>query len=109
MYNFSNPGRSHNGSYNVFSLGKQASAGLKTFIETGRSDVLEQQRTSGDDSIFDEFSIPTIGTGGGRSEGKFFVDGNHSMVSMVARIVPSPDWFIGVDSFQVIISITLKI
>lgn len=54
-----------------------------------------------EENIFDEFNLPAIVSGGGRSEGKFFVDGNHSMVSLVTRIVPSPDWFIGVDSFQV--------
>uniref|UniRef100_A0A1I8NTG6 Spondin domain-containing protein n=1 Tax=Stomoxys calcitrans TaxID=35570 RepID=A0A1I8NTG6_STOCA len=51
-------------------------------------------------SVFDEFNLPAITTGAGRSEAKFFVDSNHSLVSLMTRIVPSPDWFIGVDSFQ---------
>ncbi|XP_055372790.1 serine/threonine-protein kinase phg2-like [Condylostylus longicornis] len=53
-----------------------------------------------ENSIFDKFDIPAITTGGGRNEAKFFVDGNHSLVSLMTRIVPSPDWFIGVDSLQ---------
>lgn len=52
---------------------------------------------------FDEFNLPAILSGEGRSETKFFVDSNHSLVSLITRIVPSPDWFIGIDSFQVII------
>lgn len=99
------PGRTHNASFSLFNLGKSASAGVKAFIETGRSDILDQnQRTnSPDDIIFDEFNLPPITSGSGRSEGKLFVDGNHSIVSLITRIVPSPDWFIGIDSFQVIL------
>ncbi|CAD6996582.1 unnamed protein product [Ceratitis capitata] len=51
-------------------------------------------------SVFDEFNIPAVLVGDGRQEAKFFVDSNHSLVSLMTRIVPSPDWFIGVDSFQ---------
>ncbi|XP_068145592.1 spondin-1 [Drosophila tropicalis] len=51
-------------------------------------------------SVFDEFSMPAIQLGSGRSEAKVFVDSNHSLVSLMTRIVPSPDWFIGVDSFE---------
>lgn len=93
-------GRVHDASFSIFHLGKQASAGLRTFAESGRTEGLEQQLAR-DGSLFDEFSIPPIVNGGGRSEAKFFVDGNHTLVSLVTRIVPSPDWFVGVDSFQV--------
>lgn len=100
LLSFSIAGRSHDASYNLFRLGKPASAALKDFVETGRCDGLDHQR--GDDEIvFDEFTLPPIASGGGRSEAKFFLDGNHSMVSLATRIVPSPDWFIGLDSFQV--------
>lgn len=51
--------------------------------------------------MFDEFSMPAIPLGAGRSEAKVFVDSNHSLVSLMTRIVPSPDWYIGVDSFEV--------
>lgn len=95
-------GRSHDGSFNLFSLGKQASTGMKAFAETGRADGLDQRSGNAEGgSVFDEFVLPAILSGGGRSEGKIFVDSNHTMVSLVTRIVPSPDWFIGVDSFQV--------
>ncbi|SPP75279.1 uncharacterized protein LOC117581537 [Drosophila guanche] len=56
--------------------------------------------TASERSVFDEFSLPAIQLGAGRSEAKVFVDSNHSMVSLMTRIVPSPDWFIGVDSFE---------
>lgn len=57
--------------------------------------------TTTERSVFDEFIMPAIQLGAGRSEAKVFVDSNHSLVSLMTRIVPSPDWFIGVDSFEV--------
>lgn len=74
---------------------------MKAFAETGRADGLDQRVGNAEGSVYDEFVLPAILSGGGRSEGKIFVDSNHTMVSLVTRIVPSPDWFIGVDSFQV--------
>lgn len=76
---------------------------MRTFTETGHYDILDQElvTATNNNSVLDEFNIPAIPTGRGRSETKFFVDPKHSLVSLAARIVPSPDWFIGVDSFQV--------
>ena len=79
-------------------MGQQASEALKQFVETGRGDLLTETRQA---SVFDEFLLPPISNGGGRSESQFFVDGNHNRVSLITRITPSPDWFIGMDSFQV--------
>ncbi|XP_039955750.1 spondin-1 [Bactrocera tryoni] len=134
-------GRTHDASYALFHIGQQATAGVKQFAETGKSDLLdsivgEQQQQqmhyqqlqqqqnaangnsfagfvptasavrggagagAGERSVFDEFNIPAVLVGDGRQETKFFVDSNHSMVSLMTRIVPSPDWFIGVNSFQ---------
>ncbi|XP_054737874.1 uncharacterized protein LOC129244283 [Anastrepha obliqua] len=139
--------RTHDSSYALYHIGQQATAGVKQFTETGKSDLLdsvtgEQQQQQmhqqqqllqqqnaangnsfggfvststattmkgsggsgsgsvGERSVFDEFNIPAVLVGDGRQEAKFFVDSNHSLVSLMTRIVPSPDWFIGVDSFQ---------
>ncbi|XP_039481544.1 uncharacterized protein LOC120445301 [Drosophila santomea] len=144
-------GRTHNANYALYHIGQPATAAVKQFAESGRTDLLdsnagEQQqvqmqsqmqtgkapsggitssssssRSSGtttfnttatptggsggnggttERSVFDEFSMPAIPLGAGRSEAKVFVDSNHSLVSLMTRIVPSPDWFIGVDSFE---------
>lgn len=68
------------------------------FAETGRSDDLEAQSTTG---TFDDFSAPPIFSGSGYNEANFFADINHTLVSFITKITPSPDWFVGVDSFQV--------
>ncbi|XP_065369157.1 spondin-1 [Calliphora vicina] len=77
----------------------------KQQLNTARSNASNKNNNSnnknlGERSVFDEFNLPAIMTGAGRTEAKFFVDSNHSLVSLMTRIVPSPDWFIGVDSFQ---------
>ncbi|EDV98079.1 GH22917 [Drosophila grimshawi] len=127
-------GRTHNANYALYHIGQPATAGVKQFAETGKTDLLdsnagEQQQqqmqaqksnmvtgsgvgvgaglaagaataTMSERSVFDEFSLPAIQLGEGRSEAKVFVDSNHSLVSLMTRIVPSPDWFVGVDSFE---------
>ncbi|XP_046658872.1 spondin-2 isoform X1 [Homalodisca vitripennis] len=89
-------GKSHSRSYSLFRLGQKASPGVKAFSEIGRGDLLEAPGPG----VFDEFVAPAIPTGAGRTEAQFFVDGNHSRVSLMSRIIPSPDWFIGIDSFN---------
>ncbi|KAJ4451409.1 hypothetical protein ANN_02871, partial [Periplaneta americana] len=90
-------GRSHDKSYFLFRVGERASDGLKLFCETGQSDGLEAQ-SQGGGGVLDEFNGPAITMGKGSSETEFFVDGNHTRVSVAMRIVPSPDWFVGLDS-----------
>ncbi|KAL1506247.1 hypothetical protein ABEB36_005643 [Hypothenemus hampei] len=96
-------GRSHDKSFVLFRLGEKSSAGVKAFAETGRSDLLEQQ-SQGEGGIYDEFNAPPINSGVGRTEAEFFVDGNHSKISLMTKIVPSPDWFIGIDSFDLCVN-----
>ncbi|PNF21095.1 hypothetical protein B7P43_G05541 [Cryptotermes secundus] len=92
-------GRSHDRSFSLFRIGDTASDGFKTFCETGQSDGLDAQ-SQGEGGVFDEFNGPAISSGQGTSLTEFFVDGNHTQVSIAVRIVPSPDWFVGLDSLQ---------
>ncbi|KOX67449.1 Spondin-2 [Melipona quadrifasciata] len=46
------------------------------------------------------FTGPQVPQGEGTSIARAFLDGNHTLISIMARINPSPDWFVGVDSFQ---------
>ncbi|KAH1005279.1 hypothetical protein HUJ04_006292, partial [Dendroctonus ponderosae] len=95
--------KSHDKSFILFRLGMKSSAGVKAFAETGRSDLMEGQ-SQGDGGVYDEFNAPPINIGVGRTEAEFFVDGNHSRVSLMSKIVPSPDWFIGIDSFDLCVN-----
>uniref|UniRef100_A0A6A7FVQ0 Spondin-2 n=1 Tax=Hirondellea gigas TaxID=1518452 RepID=A0A6A7FVQ0_9CRUS len=94
-------GVSHSGEHTLFREGQRASAALKEFTETGRSDQLDGVTYSSQGTlVLDAFYAPAITEGVGQTQAKFFADGNHSRISMVAKIVPSPDWFVGVDSLQ---------
>ncbi|GLG92490.1 Uncharacterized protein GBIM_00179, partial [Gryllus bimaculatus] len=64
--------------------------------------------------VLDEFAAPAQPSGAGRADALFFADANHSRVSLMARMAPSPDWFVGLDSFELCVggawldSITLE-
>lgn len=92
-------GMSHSPEYILFRAGEVASPALKSFAETGRSDLIDQGAQA-DHGVLDAFNTPPINQGVGVVRAQFFVDGNHSRVSLVSKIVPSPDWFVGVDSFD---------
>lgn len=91
------PGHTHDGSFNLFSIGGVTSSGLKMFVETGQTNGLELESTNG---AFD-FVAPAILSGRGYSEANIFVDADHSLVSFATKVTPSPDWFVGVDSLKV--------
>ncbi|XP_050690641.1 spondin-1-like isoform X3 [Eriocheir sinensis] len=90
---------SHGPQYVLFHAGEPASPALKSFAETGRSDLIDQGAQA-ENGVLDAFNTPPITQGVGVVTAQFFVDGNHSRVSLVSKIVPSPDWFVGVDSFD---------
>ncbi|XP_021961182.1 spondin-2 [Folsomia candida] len=92
-------GRSHDESFLLFELNRTASEGVRIFAETGASDVLDQL-SQGEGGIYDEFIAPSVLHGVGSTHAEFFVDGNHSRVSLISRIVPSPDWFVGISSYD---------
>ncbi|XP_023324329.1 uncharacterized protein LOC111698276 [Eurytemora carolleeae] len=84
----------------LFTLGAGVSAGVKQFVETGDSEILEQEIGNSSSTILDTILVPQITQGVGESLATVFVDGSHSQISIVTKIVPSPDWFIGLDSLQ---------
>lgn len=51
-------------------------------------------------STLHSFTGPPVPQGEGTSVARAFLDGNHTLISVMARINPSPDWFVGLDSFQ---------
>lgn len=70
---------------------------MKMFAETGQTGDLEHESTNGE---FD-FTASAILSGSGYNEANIFVDANHTLVSFVTKITPSPDWFVGIDSLKV--------
>ncbi|XP_050420722.1 spondin-2 [Adelges cooleyi] len=96
-------GKSHSKGYVMFREGSPASEGVRMFAKTGRSDKLDDGG-GGEEIIFDTFVAPSVPTGAARTQAQFFVDGNHSRVSLMSRMIPSPDWFVGIDSFDLCVN-----
>ncbi|XP_049812883.1 spondin-2-like [Schistocerca nitens] len=98
-------GRSHSGqAAPLFRVGAVASPGLRVLAETGRADLLDAALGQPAAGVLDQFTAPPVRAGVGRTETHFFVDTNHSKVSAVSRITPSPDWFIGIDSVDLLVA-----
>lgn len=93
-------GVSHNSSYNLFKIDSIASAGLKEFCEKADFDEWENGEVNSG-HIFDEFIIPKLSEGSTSAESRLFVESKNSLVSLVTKLIPSPDWFIGIESLQV--------
>lgn len=92
-------GRSHSSQYSMWTEGKVASAAVQFFAE--RSDTrgfdTEVQAYGG---IRDTFTAAPIQGGLGKTSTNFITDGLHSQVSFMVRLMPSPDWFVGLSSFD---------
>jgi len=82
----------------LFSVGSVVSEGVRQFVETGDADVLD--RELGNTTMLDTILAPPVEQGAGNTTTDIFVDSNHTQVSLITKIVPSPDWFIGLDSFE---------
>lgn len=88
----------HSAELELFHVGRTVGAGLRRFVENGDSELIEQE--FGNMSSLDTILAPPILQGEGATTANIFVDGNHTKVSLVTKIVPSPDWFIGLDSLD---------
>ncbi|XP_013193624.2 uncharacterized protein LOC106137359 [Amyelois transitella] len=92
-------GQSHNSSYRLYHVDEVAKETVRNFAQFGKIDDLV---TEGDEDqrVYDQFSAPALSNGTGEMTNLVFVDGTHSLVSLMSRLIPSPDWFIGVDGID---------
>ncbi|CAN7940446.1 unnamed protein product, partial [Ixodes hexagonus] len=93
-------GLSHNASVRLWQLDRVATEGVRQFAESGHVGRLSARLVQGSAGVLDFFHAPAIRKGSGTSEATFFVDPRHRRVSAMSRLVPSPDWFVGVDSLD---------
>jgi hypothetical protein len=90
-------GATHDGGYHLIREGEMPTPGLERLSEEGKhsplDDEIKQQIAAGRaGALFEtgpvkDFSMPVTA--------RFKADANHPMVSFVAMIAPSPDWFTG--------------
>ncbi len=93
----------HSVNASVYKEGSFASSGLKLYAEDGDSSALISEISSGGDT-----NITTIIQGTtdvGPTETKVYninVTPNTTLISFITKISPSPDWFLGVDSINIL-------
>jgi hypothetical protein len=95
-------GASHNASYMMFAEGAMPTAGLEKLSEEGKHTPLDEEikaamAAGGTGMVFEsgplkDFNDSLVTT--------VKVDAAHPMVSLVAMVAPSPDWFTGASNIQ---------
>lgn len=93
-------GLTHNRNFTLFKVGELVSEEMKVFCKSADSKAMEDDDKYEMD-IFDEFNIPKLENPIDKIESRLFVQSNYSSISIVTKLMPSPDWFIGVESLQV--------
>lgn len=95
-------GTSHGAAYELFKVGRMPSPGLERLSETGKHDPLDAEIkaaiTKGSaGALFETAGIKDLG-----NPVKFTVtvDSKNPLVSAVAMIAPSPDWFAGIGNVR---------
>lgn len=95
----------HSPSKSIFTQGNLASDGLKLYTEEGNLSGLESEHSSGGDSSNSQMTIVTGTTSVGTNTIVTFdinVTPTTTRISFVSKISPSPDWFVGVSSFDLV-------
>lgn len=88
-------GATHNGSFEVFPMGKTATAGLEDLCEKGKQQPLDAEIRAAIDQGAAGALIETpdpLRSVPGKATASFEIDEKHPWVSIGAMIAPSPDW-----------------
>lgn len=93
-------GASHDASYAIFKEGMMPTPGLEALSEMGKHTPLDMEIRKADSSgmaanLFESGPLKDFGDS---IVTTFRVDAKHPMVSFVAMVAPSPDWFTGASS-----------
>jgi hypothetical protein len=94
----------HNLDYQMWAQGDFASPGIEQVAETGSTAILRAELALADESI-GSFVVGITAFNSEQQEQSFddlLVDANHTVLSSVTMIAPSPDWFSGFDDFDLV-------
>ncbi|XP_058040473.1 spondin-2-like isoform X2 [Ahaetulla prasina] len=96
-------GVAHNSDYVMWKASGYASNGMRELVERGEPWMLMKEIEAAGEkmqSVYGIFSASPVVTGTGQTSTLFEVDPGHPLVSLAVRIVPSPDWFVGIENFN---------
>jgi hypothetical protein len=93
-------GASHNARYEIFELGSRPTPGLERLSEEGKHSPLDDEIDAAikAGTALDRFESGSLKNFRDSLVATVQVDAKHPMVSVVAMIAPSPDWFTGASS-----------
>ncbi|XP_026135845.1 spondin-2 [Carassius auratus] len=92
----------HNEQYRLWQEGAPASDGMKSFAEQGLTvdlvkDAKEARKRRVVGSMYRTAGIPS---GFGHSSTELLLTPRSPLLSLIVKVIPSPDWFVGVDSLN---------
>ncbi|XP_073963335.1 spondin-1-like [Choristoneura fumiferana] len=99
-------GASHTAQYRVWQEGRVASAGLRRLADDGATTALEKELKAESDHIRTIIKARGIswqqvaGAGNPSTFAVFRVDAKNHLVSLAAKLAPSPDWIVGVSALE---------
>ncbi|XP_069355294.1 spondin-1-like isoform X3 [Maniola hyperantus] len=99
-------GASHTAQYRVWQEGRVASMGLRRLADDGTTTALEKELKAESDRIRTIIKARGIswqqvaGAGIPSTFAVFRVDAKHHLVSLAAKLAPSPDWIVGVSALE---------
>lgn len=95
-------GASHNSAISFWKEGELASPGIKNVAELGSKNPLNIEIGNAilNNTAFWVISGDGIGTSPGSVDVEFMVNEDYPLVTLVAMIAPSPDWFVGVETLN---------
>ncbi|XP_053560228.1 spondin-2 isoform X2 [Bombina bombina] len=96
-------GVTHSSDYHMWKKQEHASNGVRDFAEKGEAwSLMKEIEAAGEkiQSVHGIFSAPSISIGTGQSSTELEAHSRHPLVSFTVRIVPSPDWFVGINSLN---------
>uniref|UniRef100_A0A8B9K766 Spondin-2 n=2 Tax=Astyanax mexicanus TaxID=7994 RepID=A0A8B9K766_ASTMX len=96
-------GVTHSSDYHIWQKNEYASNGVREFSEKGEAwTLIKEVEAAGEriQSVYGLFSTPAVLDGTSQTTTEFEVYARHSFLSFIMRLVPSPDWFVGVDSLN---------
>lgn len=93
----------HGSTKKLFRENTNATSGFEVYVETGETDNLVSEYQNVDEGeVAVGISIGQDITPGNISTVEFTVSADNPMMSFASRLSPSPDWFVGLDSFSLV-------
>ncbi|MEE6462783.1 hypothetical protein FKM82_001699 [Ascaphus truei] len=93
----------HSSDYHMWKKHVPASNGVRDFTEKGEAWLLMKEIEAAGEkiqSVHGIFSATSISSGTGHTSTELEAHSRHPFVSFLVRIVPSPDWFVGINSLK---------